>query len=239
MVERSIQLCPRVRIHSRNDSNFGVSPFFDRILAEPYLRHPCDHRMTADFAPLSFEHVIQANRMVHQRLLRVTSALDLVAVPYAIAGDHAVAYWVSQLDRSAVRNCVNMDLLVRRADLESIKDALSAVGFEYRHTAALDMFVDGPNGRPRDGIHLIFAGEVVRPGEVLANPDVTDSEASAEFRVLALRPLVGIKLTAYRDKDRTHLRDLLDVELIDGSWADYYPAALADRLRALVDTPGG
>ncbi len=60
-----------------------------------------------------------------------------------------------------------------------------------------------------------------------------------EYQVLALRALVQIKLTAYRDKDRTHLRDLLEVGLIDASWLPYYPAELADRLRVLIVTPGG
>jgi hypothetical protein len=101
------------------------------------------------------------------------------------------------------------------------------------------MFLDGPTGRPRDGIHLVFAGETVRPGEPLPNPPVTDYEAAEDFRVLQLPALVGIKLTAYRDKDRTHLRDLLDVGLIDAGWGERYPRVLADRLQALVDTPGG
>ena len=97
----------------------------------------------------------------------------------------------------------------------------------------------GPEGKARDGVHLIFDGETVRPGEPLPNPAVTESVASGEFQVLSLRALVQIKLTAYRDKDRTHLRDLLEVGLIDASWLPLYPAELADRLRALIETPGG
>jgi hypothetical protein len=47
---------------------------------------------------------------------------------------------------------------------------------------------------------------------------VDDSEAADDYRILTLRALVQIKLTAFRDKDRTHLRDLLDVGLIDAVW---------------------
>lgn len=57
--------------------------------------------------------------------------------------------------------------------------------------------------------------------------------------MLGLRALVQIKLTAFRDKDRTHLRDMLDVGLIDASWGQRYPAELAARLQLLIDTPGG
>ena len=101
------------------------------------------------------------------------------------------------------------------------------------------MFLDGPTGKARDGVHLIFDGELVRPNEPVANPSVTESEPGGEYQVLNLRALVQIKLTAYRDKDRTHLRDLLDVGLVDDSWLQHYPAELAQRLRALIETPGG
>jgi hypothetical protein len=36
--------------------------------------------------------------------------------------------------------------------------------------------------------------------------------------VLSLEALVRMKLTSFRDKDRTHLRDMLEVELIDETW---------------------
>jgi hypothetical protein len=188
--------------------------------------------------PFSLDRMVRAVELVRQRLLRATAALDGVGLPYAVAGGNAVALWVSRVDPGAVRNTSDVDLLVRRSDLDKIKAALAVAGFDYRHVAGLDVFLDGPGGRARDGIHLIFAGEMVRPGEALPNPEVTESEAGGEFRVLRLQALVGTKLTAYRDKDRTHLRDLLEVGLIDGSWVQHYPAELAERLRAVVETPG-
>ncbi len=195
--------------------------------------------MAPVLGPFSLDRVVRAVELVRERLLRATAALERAGLPYAVAGGNAVALWVSRIDPGAIRNTSDVDLLVRRPDLDRIKEALTAVGFVYRHAASLDMFLDGPDGRAREGVHLIFAGELVRPGEALPNPDVTESESGDEFRVLKLRALVGVKLTAYRDKDRTHLRDLLEVGLIDGSWGEHYPTELADRLRALVETPGG
>ncbi len=195
--------------------------------------------MTPVLGPFSLDRMVRAVELVRQRLLRATAALERAGVPYAVAGGNAVALWVSRIDPGAVRNTSDVDLLVLRSDLEAIKVALAAVGFVYRHAAGIDMFLDGPNGRARDGVHLIFAGEMVRVGESLPNPKVTDSEAGDEFRVLHLRALVGVKLTAFRDKDRTHLRDLLDVGLIDASWGQHYPKELANRLQSLVETPGG
>jgi Uncharacterised nucleotidyltransferase len=195
--------------------------------------------MAPILGPFSLDRVVHAVELVRQRLLRATAALESAGIPYAVAGGNAVALWVSRIDVSAVRNTSDVDLLVRRADLDAIRTAMSAAGFEYRHAAGLDLFLDGPSGKDRDGVHLIFEGETVRPGEPLPNPAVTESEAGEEYRVLTLRALVQIKLTAYRDKDRTHLRDLLEVGLIDDSWLQHYPAELADRLRTLIETPGG
>jgi hypothetical protein len=195
--------------------------------------------MAPVLGPFSLDRVVLAVELVRQRLLRATAALEAAGIPYAVAGGNAVALWVSRVDVSAVRNTSDVDLLVRREDLDRIRITLAAVGFVYRHAAGLDMFLDGPQGKARDGVHLIFAEETVRPGEPVPNPAVTESEAGGEFRVLALRALVQIKLTAYRDKDRTHLRDLLEVGLVDAGWLQHFPSELADRLRALIETPGG
>lgn len=183
--------------------------------------------MAPVLGPFSLDRVVRAVELVRQRLLRATAALEAAGVPYAVAGGNAVALWVSRVDVSAVRNTSDVDLLVRRADLEAIQSALVGAGFTYRHVKGIDFFLDGPAGRPRDGIHLIFDGELVRPGEALPNPAVSESVAGGEYRVLNLRALVQIKLTAYRDKDRTHLRDLIEVGLVDASWLLHYPPVLA------------
>jgi hypothetical protein len=194
---------------------------------------------TSVLGPFSLDRVVRAVELVRERLLRATAALAAAKIPYAVAGGNAVALWVSRVDVSAVRNTSDVDLLVRRADMAAIQEALAAVGFVYRHAASIDVFLDGPEGKARDGVHLVFEGETVRPGEAMPNPLVTDSEAGPEYQVLALQALVQIKLTAYRDKDRTHLRDLLEVGLVDESWLTRYPSALAERLQVLIDTPGG
>jgi hypothetical protein len=48
-----------------------------------------------------------------------------------------------------------------------------------------------------------------------------------------------MKLTSYRDKDRTHLRDMIDVGLIDLAWPVKYPGELGQRLQQLLDDPDG
>jgi len=56
---------------------------------------------------------------------------------------------------------------------------------------------------------------------------------------LDLRSLVQIKLSAFCDKDRVHVRDMIDVGLIDRAWLTTLPPDLAQRLQSLLDTPGG
>jgi hypothetical protein len=181
--------------------------------------------------------MVRAVEKVRERLLRATAALEKAGIPYAVAGGNAVAVWVTRVDESAVRNTRDVDILIRRADLAEVKTALESAGFVYR-TAGVDVFLDGPKAKARDAVHVIFAGEKVRAEELLPNPEVSDSEAGDRFRVLSLKAFVQIKLTAFRDKDRTHLRDLLEVGLIDASWGRHYPPELAARLQSLVDTPG-
>ena len=72
-----------------------------------------------------------------------------------------------------------------------------------------------------------------------ANPDVTESSSTGEFDVLSLEALVRVKLTVYRDKDKTHVRDLLDLGLVDATWLTRLPPELAERLQLLLDTPEG
>jgi hypothetical protein len=188
--------------------------------------------------PFSLDRMVRAVEKVRERLLRATNALEKAQVPYAVVGGNAVAAWVSRVDESAVRNTQDVDILVRRADLEEVKTVLEHVGFHYRHVRGVDLFLDGENARARDAVHIIFSGEKVRAEEALPNPDVTDCESAGPYKILSLRALVQIKLTAFRDKDRTHLRDLLDVGLIDSAWEQHYPPELAARLRQLIDTPG-
>jgi hypothetical protein len=185
------------------------------------------------------DRMVSAVEKVRQRLVRATQALQVAAVPYAVAGGNAVAAWVATVDEAAVRNTQDVDILIRRTDLQAARAALEASGFVYRHSAGLDVFLESATQKARDAVHILFAGEQVKPGELLSNPDVADSQTIGTFNALSLRALVQIKLTAFRDKDRTHLRDLIDVGLIDQTWPARYPPELSTRLQHLLDTPGG
>lgn len=195
----------------------------------------------------SWERAEAAVVAVRDRLLRATAALDGAGVPYAVIGGNAVAAWVGRVDGSWVRPTADVDLLLRRPDFERARVALATAGFRYRHAAGIDMFLDGPSGRARDAVRVIFACEKVRPQYPVAAPDVDESEPAIPYsdqpvpvtprRILALDALVRMKLTSYRLKDRVHLQDMIAVGLIDASWYGRLPEPLADRLRVILENP--
>jgi hypothetical protein len=195
--------------------------------------------MQTPTAELVLERLVGAVQDVRDRLLRATSALNAAQVPYAVIGGNAVAVWVARVDRAAVRNTQDVDILIRRPDLAAARAALEPAGFVYRHAAGIDMFLDGAHAKARDAVHVLFVGEKVRPEYVEPAPDVEPHDVAPPFRVLSLESLVRMKLTSNRDKDRTHVRDLIGVGLVDETWPDRLPPELAERLRGILATPEG
>jgi len=195
--------------------------------------------LTVDLNVFSLDRMVRAVEKVRERLLRAAGALEAARIPYAVVGGNAVAAWVSRVDESVARNTRDVDLLIRREDFDRVQSALESAGFLYRHSSSLDIFLDGPDAKARDAIHVVFANEKVRPDESTTNPDVSDSEDAGQFRIISLAALVQIKLTAFRDKDRTHLRDLIDVGLIDATWCDRFITPLSERLLSLLEKPEG
>jgi len=185
------------------------------------------------------DRMVSAVEKVRQRLVRATTVLSSANIPHAVAGGNAVAGWVATVDEAAVRNTQDVDILIRREDLDAVKSAMESNGFIHRHSAGLDVFLEAPGQRARDAVHILFANEKVKPTESLANPDVADSQIIGTFNALSLRALLQIKLTAFRDKDRMHVRDLIDVGLVDQTWPARFPPELAARLQSLLDTPDG
>ncbi|HEY3964639.1 MAG TPA: hypothetical protein VGM05_08835, partial [Planctomycetaceae bacterium] len=144
-----------------------------------------------------------------------------------------------RIDEDAVRTTRDVDLLVRRSDLPAARAALEAAGFVYHHIFDVDTFIDGPQGKPSAGVHILFAGEKVRRDDEYPLPDLDESERAVGFQVTSLEALVRMKLMAWRDKDRTHLRDMIGVGLIDATWPTRLPPPLGARLQQLLDDPNG
>ena len=180
-----------------------------------------------------------ASEEVELRARRFTAVLDAAGVPYAVIGGNAVAAWVGTIDKEAIRTTKDVDVLLRRADLPRARQALEPAGFLFAETMDVPMFIDGPTGSAKSAVHILYAGEMVRPNDLAPSVDVTESQRGPEFQVLTVEALVRMKLISNRDKDRVHLRDLLGVGLFDASWLARYPAELRPRLQHILDTPDG
>ena len=214
---------------------------FGRISNYTLNRPVCYSKRMDDLKlkPASLDRMVRAVEKVRQRLLRSTAALEGAQIPYAVIGGNAVAAWVSRVDEAAVRNTQDVDILIRRSDFERVKVALEQAGFVHGSTMDVEFFLDGPDAKVRDAVHLLMAGEKVKDQYASPTPDVDQSHRGEDFQVIELEPLVEMKLNSWRDKDRTHLRDMIEIGLIDQSWPKRFPAQLAERLQELLDNPEG
>lgn len=189
--------------------------------------------------PDLLDRMVRAVERVRERLRRATAALEVAGIPYAVVGGNAVAFWVARVDEAAVRNTPDIDILLNRADFEAAKEALVGVGFGFHHAKGVDAFLDGPGAKARDAVHFLYAGEKAREVDFLPAPQVEESEHVEAFRVIDLEPLLRMKLTSNRLKDRVHIRDMIDVGLVDATWPQRFPSPLSERLQELLDDPEG
>lgn len=182
----------------------------------------------------AYKAFVMAMERVERRLKEVTAVLDQAGIRYAVVGGNAVAAWVATVDPAATRTTKDVDILVRRVDLGPITQTLTKLGYCREDLRDLVIFIDPGEPSRRSGVHLVWAGEKVRPSYLHPTPDVDEAvrEAGA-FAVLDLPALVRMKLTSLRDIDRVHIADLLSVGLIDDRVRDALPKNLQERLAAI------
>jgi len=199
---------------------------------------PTDPNMTVrEGSDSVFERMFRAVELVKQRLDRVCNALRQASIPYAVIGGNVVAAWVATIDDGAVRNTRDVDILLQEEDLEAATIALAGAGFIRDSVMGDTVFLDGPHGKPSQGIHILLAGRRVRADYATGAPKIDQVTSIDGKSVVALEALVEMKLNSFRDKDRTHLRDMIQVGLIDSTWAARFAQPLAGRLQELLDNP--
>ena len=165
---------------------------------------------------VSFRAYVMAVERVERWLRQVTDALNTAGIPYALVGGNAVAAWVATVDPQATRATKDVDLLVRQSDPAAITRLFDGLGFRCESR--------------RSGVHLIWAGQRVKPSDLMLTPDVDESQMAPEgFRIIDLAALVRMKLTSFRDIYRAHLIDMLSVGLLDSATRAGIPDALRAR----------
>ena len=101
------------------------------------------------------------------------------------------------------------------------------------------MFLDGPDAKARDAVHVVFAGQKVRQDYPEPVPGIDDFELMEDTKTLPLEALVKMKLTSYRRKDQVHILDMISIGIIDETWLSRFSPELQQRLQELLDDPDG
>ncbi|HEV2446721.1 MAG TPA: hypothetical protein VGS58_12390 [Candidatus Sulfopaludibacter sp.] len=157
---------------------------------------------------------------------RVDRAFRAAGLDYRVVGGLAAYLYVEEAEPDAGRLTRDIDIVVRREDLERIAQAVEAFRLRYRHVAGVDMLVQA--GDPaRRAVHMVFTGEKVRPEYPEPVPEIGAPQTLRGLRLIPLADLVRMKLTSFRLKDQAHLQDLDEAGLITPN----VEAALSPTLR--------
>jgi hypothetical protein len=161
---------------------------------------------------------------------RIEQAFSAAGLEYRVVGGLAAYLYVEERDPDAGRLTRDIDVAVRREDLPKIAQAVEPLGLEYRHVAGIDMLVQAGQPSARRAVHLIFTGEKVRDEYPERVPEIGAYRRVGGIRLMPLADLVRMKLTSFRAKDETHLKDLDEAGLITPEVEADLPAVLRERL---------
>lgn len=145
---------------------------------------------------------------------RVEAAFAAAGLEYRVIGGLAVYLYVEEAEPDAGRLTRDIDIAVRRDDLERIARAVEPFGMQYKHVAGVDMLVQTGAPSARRAVHLIFTGEKVKANYPEPAPAIGPYRTLHGVRPIPLTDLVRMKLTSFRSKDETHLKDLDEAGLI-------------------------
>ena len=161
---------------------------------------------------------------------RVDRAFRAAGLEYRVVGGLAAYLYVEEAEPDAGRLTRDIDIVVRREDLEKIAAAAGSAGLEYRHAAGVDMLVQAGEPSARRAVHMAFSGEKVRAQYPEAVPMLGEPKTLRGLRLLPLADLVRMKLTSFQLKDQAHVQDLDEAGLITREEEAALSPILRDRL---------
>jgi hypothetical protein len=177
-------------------------------------------------------HVEQLFDVLH----RVSAALQEAGIEYRVIGGVAVYLHVAERDELAARTTRDIDLAVNRRDLHRIAGAVRPYGFVLRHDAGIAL-VDAAKPSARSAVHLVMAGERVRPTDIAPIPELSAPvETSEGILIVPVADLLRMKLTSFRLKDKVHVQDMDGVGLITQEIEASLPGDLLERLAEVRET---
>jgi hypothetical protein len=172
-------------------------------------------------------------------LHKITDTFTSHRIPHELIGGLAVLIYVEEANPEHTPLTRDVDLLVRRSDLERIKEAAAKDGFRFRHAAGVDMLIYGPAESAKNAVHLLFSGEKVRPNQTTPNPSIKPEHKHVHGKdvlVISIVDLIRMKLSSYRLKDQVHIKTMDAVGLITSDAEKTLTPELAARLKHVRET---
>lgn len=160
-------------------------------------------------------------------LHKITDTLKAEGIPHELIGGLAVFVHVEEADPTHSTLTRDVDLMVRREDLERIKLAAAKNGFRFRHTAGLDMLLYGDADSAKNAVRLLFNDNFAPEKKRILGKQVF---------VTPIADLLRMKLNAFRDKDRVHVRSMDAAGLITTGIEEKLPDELRARLQQVRET---
>jgi predicted DNA binding CopG/RHH family protein len=203
---------------------------------------------------LTFEQFLRAaasqgeavNTLFEERLFDLVGVLHKIAqtlsdegIPYELIGGLAVLVHVEEANPEHTTLTRDVDLMIRREDLERVKDAAARRGFRFRHTAGVDMLLYGATISARNAVHLVFSGEKVKSNQPVPNPSIQPEKKTihgGEVSVIPVADLVRMKLSSYRLKDQVHVKSMDAAGLLTPEVEARLPPELLTRLQHVRET---
>lgn len=160
--------------------------------------------------------------------------MDESGAPWELVGGLTVFVHVEEASPEHAALTRDVDLMVRRGDLERIKEAAARHGFRFRHVRGEDMLMYAETDSARNAVHLVISGEKLRPSQATPNPWIAPELKrlhGGEVKVISVVDLVRMKLSSLRLKDQVHIQGMDAAGLITPAVEQELPADLLERLR--------
>jgi hypothetical protein len=183
---------------------------------------------------------IYINSFFEKRLQQLFTLADVIersfasaGLEYRVIGGLAAYLYVEELEPDAGRLTKDIDIIVRRDDLEAIARAVMPFGLQYSRVKGADMLVQTGQPSTRRAVHMIFSGEKVREEYPDPVPELGAFLTLHGVRLVPVEDLIRLKLTSYRLKDEMHLKDLDEAGVITPEIESQLTPLQLDRLRQM------
>jgi hypothetical protein len=167
-------------------------------------------------------------------LEQVIQALRAAGVIFEVVGGVAVNAHIFASHRSRSFVTRDIDLLIRRSDLDRVAKAGESLGYRAKRMMGGYTLIR-PEQVLAEAVHLLFVGEKSKTTQPLPHPELHPEEKrmfGLAIPVAPVRDLLQMKLSALRPKDLVHIEILDEAGLITPALERQLPPMLQDRLQA-------